>query len=267
MRAIEIDLRPLALGHEGPLLLGQPAARVQKHACERRLTVLLSAKMLSRSETTSGGRGVMISGSRPTMIVSVWWRVWLQRQIVRLAHDHEAGDLIDRVVHPVRLEGGAVAAFVPAAVGRRAVEHAVDDEEGNRGPSPPEIVAEAARHDERREPDQGVADRRAVLAPHQLLEVRARDRRRVPFRRREPGRDSLIGLRTDEAVIASDGTGGHSSPPPKAAAHKPTLSVTQLRLNAALVVIVLHPSDEWRVIRLTARARQDLLCRAVRQYV
>ena len=23
----------------------------------------------------------MISGSRPTMIVSVWWRVWLQRQI------------------------------------------------------------------------------------------------------------------------------------------------------------------------------------------
>ena len=28
----------------------------------------------------SGGRGTAISGSRPTMIVSVWWRVWLQRQ-------------------------------------------------------------------------------------------------------------------------------------------------------------------------------------------
>ena len=32
----------------------------------------------------TGGRGAMISGSRPTMIVSVWWRAWLQRQIVGL---------------------------------------------------------------------------------------------------------------------------------------------------------------------------------------
>ena len=30
----------------------------------------------------SGGRGTAISGSRPTMIVSLWWRVWLQRQTV-----------------------------------------------------------------------------------------------------------------------------------------------------------------------------------------
>ena len=28
---------------------------------------------------TSGGRGTAISGSRPTMMVSVWCRVWLQR--------------------------------------------------------------------------------------------------------------------------------------------------------------------------------------------
>ena len=25
-----------------------------------------------------------ISGSRPTMIVSVWWRAWLQRQVTGL---------------------------------------------------------------------------------------------------------------------------------------------------------------------------------------
>ena len=37
---------------------------------------------------------------------------------LRLAQDHEAGDLVDRVVHPFGLEGGAVAALVPAAVGR-----------------------------------------------------------------------------------------------------------------------------------------------------
>ncbi len=29
-----------------------------------------------------GGRGTAISGSRPTMIVSLWWRVWLQRHTV-----------------------------------------------------------------------------------------------------------------------------------------------------------------------------------------
>ena len=28
------------------------------------------------------GRMTAISGSRPTMMVSVWWRVWLQRQTV-----------------------------------------------------------------------------------------------------------------------------------------------------------------------------------------
>jgi hypothetical protein len=29
----------------------------------------------------STGRITEISGSRPTMIVSVWWRAWLQRQL------------------------------------------------------------------------------------------------------------------------------------------------------------------------------------------
>ncbi|MCY1305935.1 hypothetical protein D9M70_557640 [compost metagenome] len=32
----------------------------------------------------SGGRMTAISGSRPTMTVSVWWRVWLQRQVTGL---------------------------------------------------------------------------------------------------------------------------------------------------------------------------------------
>jgi hypothetical protein len=58
----------------------------------------------------------------------------------RIAHDHEAGDLIDRVVHPARLEGGAVAAFVPARVGGRAVEHAIDEEERHAPPRAPEPV-------------------------------------------------------------------------------------------------------------------------------
>jgi hypothetical protein len=31
---------------------------------------------------TLAGLGTAISGSRPTMIVSLWWRVWLQRHTV-----------------------------------------------------------------------------------------------------------------------------------------------------------------------------------------
>ncbi len=41
-------------------------------------------------------------GSRPTMIVSVWWRAWLQRQVTGLRMISEAGDLVDDIVHPAR---------------------------------------------------------------------------------------------------------------------------------------------------------------------
>ena len=37
-------------------------------------------KHFSSIAMTSGGRGTAISGSRPTMMVSLWWRVWLHRQ-------------------------------------------------------------------------------------------------------------------------------------------------------------------------------------------
>jgi hypothetical protein len=38
----------------------------------------------SAFRATSGGRMKAISGSRPTMIVSVWWRAWDQRQLTGL---------------------------------------------------------------------------------------------------------------------------------------------------------------------------------------
>ena len=76
-----------------------------------------------------------ISGSRPTMIVSVWWRAWLQRQVTGLRMIMKRRDLVDDVVHPARPEGGAVAAFVPARIRRRAVEDAIGEEEGHRPPA------------------------------------------------------------------------------------------------------------------------------------
>ena len=36
-------------------------------------------KKFAKTRNSSGGRMTAISGSRPTIIVSVWWRVWLQR--------------------------------------------------------------------------------------------------------------------------------------------------------------------------------------------
>jgi hypothetical protein len=39
---------------------------------------------LARIFISRGGRIATISGSRPTMIVSVWWREWLQRQATGL---------------------------------------------------------------------------------------------------------------------------------------------------------------------------------------
>ena len=39
-------------------------------------------KNRNNSVRKCGGRVTAISGSRPTMIVSLWWRAWLQRQRV-----------------------------------------------------------------------------------------------------------------------------------------------------------------------------------------
>ena len=74
--------------------------------------------MFSSSFPTAGGRGVMISGSRPTIIVSVWCRGMAPPPYVGIADHHEAGDLVDRLVLPLRFERGTVTTFVPTAVPR-----------------------------------------------------------------------------------------------------------------------------------------------------
>ncbi len=87
----------------------------------------------------------------------------------RIAHQHEAGDLVDDIVHPARAEGGAMAAFVPARVAGGAVEHAVDEEERHAPPGAPEINAAGSGSQDGGDPDDRVADRRTVGTLHQLL--------------------------------------------------------------------------------------------------
>ena len=155
----EIHFRALALGHESRLLLGQSASRMQKHLLKEADRVLerenVEQKRHNIRRTRRDDLGVAADDDCVRVVACV-----APAPDRRLAHDHETGDLIDRVVHPLRLEGGAMAALVPAAVGRRAVENAINDEERNCGPAPPEIIAEAPRHDERGKPDKRVPDRR-----------------------------------------------------------------------------------------------------------
>ena len=47
-----------------------------------------------------------------------------------VAHDHEAGDLIDGIIHPGSAEGRAVATFVQATVGGAALKDTVSEPEG-----------------------------------------------------------------------------------------------------------------------------------------
>ena len=72
----------------------------------------------------------------------------------RVAHDHEAGDVVHDRVHPPRPERRAVTALVPTRVGRRAVQHAVHGERQQRPHREPQVHAEAAEQHQQTEPQQ-----------------------------------------------------------------------------------------------------------------
>ncbi len=104
---------PVALRNEGRFLRREPAAGMDHQLAKRsgaalqREQVEQQAEQMGRSlhgdlrvAPDDDGVGVM-PGVAPA-------------PDFRLAHDHEAGELIDRIVHPACLEGGAMAAFMPA---------------------------------------------------------------------------------------------------------------------------------------------------------
>ena len=64
------------------LLRGQPPGRVSQHADRRVVGVPQPDDVDDQLEGDPAGASPAISRSRPTMIVSVWWRAWLQRQNV-----------------------------------------------------------------------------------------------------------------------------------------------------------------------------------------
>ena len=129
----------------------------------------------------------------------------------RRAHDHEAGELVQPVVHPPRPERRAVARLVPARVRRRAVQDAVAEQQRD----PHEVAgqerprAQPTEQRQQGEPQQRVADRRAVAALHQLLHPGPLDRWLVPPRSGEPGRPRGGALRAEQPVVTLDHGGAH----------------------------------------------------------
>ena len=122
----------------------------------------------------------------------------------RLPHHHEGGDLVKRVVHPVSLEGRAVAGFVPAGIRGGGVEHAVDHEGDDRPPASglPKRVAAHPGADQQREPDDGVADGRPVPPFEQLAHLLFGNRRGVPRGFRQTFLQGADGVVAHQAVIS-----------------------------------------------------------------
>src|SRR5262249_1332723 len=88
----------------------------------------------------------------------------------RFAQYHETGQLIDRVVHPARAERGAMAAFMPAGVRGRSVEHAIGGEERHPPPASPEVPSKPSGQAKPGQPNQSTPDWRTLPALPELLQ-------------------------------------------------------------------------------------------------
>ena len=119
----------------------------------------------------------------------------------RVPDHHEAGNLVDGIVLPLRFEDRAVAAFVPTAVTARTVENAVNKKERDAPERAPEIGPQRCGDDHQADPEDCVARGGAVAAFHELLHPRARNGRFVPFRIGEPRLNRLRVQWASEAVI------------------------------------------------------------------
>ena len=72
----------------------------------------------------------------------------------RFAHDHEGSYFIEGIVHPVGLERGAMAGFMPAGIGAAGVEHAVDSERNDGPPAAPKRIGRVTGAEKEGEPEE-----------------------------------------------------------------------------------------------------------------
>ena len=118
-----------------------------------------------------------------------------------LAHDHERGDLVERVVHPIGLEGGAVAGFMPAGIGGRGIEHAVEQIGEDGPPVAPERIGQKAAAEDEGKPENRVADGRPIAALQQAAHGFPRHRTLIPIGFGQALFHSQGGVDAGEAVV------------------------------------------------------------------
>ena len=162
--------------------------------------------MLSTNAPLAGGRGIWISGSRPTMIVSLWCRLWLQRQTTDSPHHHERRDFIHHRVHPIGLERRPVSAFVPARIGTGSVEHGICEVGDYGPPGAPENDRGVTGRQQQRYQQGRVADRRPVTPLEQLPQLGRRDRGAVPIGLGQPLLDRQRGVHAGKTVVTNHGS-------------------------------------------------------------
>ena len=187
-------------GNEGLFFHAQPPGAVAEHLAEedqRRADAdecPEHGKQLRRSSygylrvAADDNRVAVVAGVAPT-------------PAGRILDAHEGRDLVEGVVHPVRLECRAVSRFVPAGAGGRGVEDAVDREGEHGPPSAPEHESADAGTENQREPKERVTDGGTVPPFEKLAHFVPWHGRGIP---RRFGKALLNGRRrvsADEAVI------------------------------------------------------------------
>ena len=185
----------------GRLVGVQPAGRIQQHPGPTDVTIEESKEISDDPQEISGAHHRNLGIAAHDIGIGMVARMAPPPRH-RIAHDHEAGDLIDDIVHPRRLEGGAVLAFVPAGIRRRSVKGAVCQPERCRPKRGPKPDAEPREQDHRAVKQNRVADRRRVGSLHQLFHHFAGHIRVIPFGCRKPGFHRAPGIRAQKAVVA-----------------------------------------------------------------
>ena len=157
------DLAILRFRNEGLFFRAKPSGAVEEHVAEE------GERRIDAEESQEQGEKLRRPGHGDLRVASDNDRVAVVAGVAPtptggFPQDHEGGDLVEGVVHPVRLERRAVSRFVPAGVGGRGVEDAVDREREDGPPGAPEHETADAGADDQREPKERVADGGAIPA-------------------------------------------------------------------------------------------------------
>ncbi len=119
----------------------------------------------------------------------------------RFAQHHKGSDFVKCVVHPVCLEGCPMSGFMPARVGCRGIQDPIDRKRNNSPPTAPEKIATYAKDSQQCKPEQGIAERWAIVALEQGAHLLFGNRGGIPARTSQAFLDRQNCVFSKETVI------------------------------------------------------------------